>query len=193
MSTPAVTDGATLRCTMGASPGTLVVPPDRTLRLDRKRLALVTDHGAQSVLPFGMCSAPTNPQVAAATAAANGVLTPQPCVPAVQHAGGVGGREPPRHAEADARDALPGHRRAELPEGLSRDELVRDVGAALHLADAKDPDDVRVREPRDGPRLAEKARACRGRRVCGGRELQGHGPIEDHVAAEEHLPHPAVP
>jgi hypothetical protein len=29
-----------------------------------------------------MCTTPTNPQVAAATTAALGVLTPQPCIPA---------------------------------------------------------------------------------------------------------------
>jgi hypothetical protein len=36
----------------------------------------------ENIMPFGMCTAETNPVVIAATAAALGVPTPAPCIPA---------------------------------------------------------------------------------------------------------------
>lgn len=75
-----VVAGAMLRCSMGAAPSALaVLPANRTLTAGPPAANVVP---LLNILPFGMCSSLANPQVAAATAAALGVLTPQPCVPA---------------------------------------------------------------------------------------------------------------
>ncbi|MFM0057686.1 DUF4280 domain-containing protein [Paraburkholderia phytofirmans] len=76
-----VTAGTTLQCSFGAAPGTLgVLPANRVL--SGAPAATIMDHLPMvNVMPFGMCNCPANPMVAAATAAALGVLTPMPCVP----------------------------------------------------------------------------------------------------------------
>jgi hypothetical protein len=78
-----VVNGAQLTCSFGAAPSSLVVLPVNRTQSGDQAAANIMDHiPMTNIMPFGMCSAPTNPQVMAATAAALGVLTPQPCVPA---------------------------------------------------------------------------------------------------------------
>ncbi len=74
--------GATLQCTFGAAPSTLSVLPDKRLLVENKPAANITDNKPMiNIAPFGMCNSLANPAVAAATTAALGVLTPQPCTP----------------------------------------------------------------------------------------------------------------
>lgn len=75
-----VTTGAVLTCTFGTAPGNLNVTSQMTCLLEGKPAATIQDATAANITPFGMCTTLSNPQVAAATAAALGVLTPQPCV-----------------------------------------------------------------------------------------------------------------
>jgi hypothetical protein len=77
-----VCNGATLTCSFGLTPGTLAVLPLARVLTGSQPAATVMDHQPMvNVLPFGMCTSPANPMVAAATTAALGVLTPQPCIP----------------------------------------------------------------------------------------------------------------
>jgi hypothetical protein len=78
-----VVHGATLACSMGSSPSSLSVLPTNETYGGTVPAATVQDMKPEvNLAPFGLCSSPLNPQVAAATAAAAGVLTPQPCIPA---------------------------------------------------------------------------------------------------------------
>lgn len=79
-----VVNGAKLKCSEGLSPGSLTVLPVNMTDADDQPAATVMDfHPMANVAPFGMCKTQANPQVAAATAAAMGTLTPQPCVPVI--------------------------------------------------------------------------------------------------------------
>jgi hypothetical protein len=78
-----VVNGALLACTFGLAPATLQVLPTNEVEADNQPAATIMDFIPNTnIMPFGMCSSPANPEVAAATAAAMGVLTPQPCMPA---------------------------------------------------------------------------------------------------------------
>lgn len=71
-----------MQCSFGAAPSTLVVlPTNRTLAGGPPAATIMDGAPILNVPPFGVCMSPSNPTVAAATAAALGVLTPMPCVP----------------------------------------------------------------------------------------------------------------
>lgn len=74
---------ASLACTFGAAPSTLTVLPVTGVTCSKLPAATIMDFAPMvNIAPFGMCVSPANPTVAAATAAALGVLTPMPCIPA---------------------------------------------------------------------------------------------------------------
>lgn len=77
-----VVNGALLQCSFGAAPSSLVVLPAAMVNADKMAAATIMDNVPMTnIMPFAMCSSLANPQVAAATSAAAGVLTPQPCIP----------------------------------------------------------------------------------------------------------------
>ncbi|NOU93626.1 DUF4280 domain-containing protein [Paenibacillus sp. LMG 31456] len=76
-----VCGGAMIQCTFGAAPGTLNVLPMNRVLTSMPIANIMDNKPIMNITPFGMCNSPSNPTVAAATAAAFGVLTPMPCVP----------------------------------------------------------------------------------------------------------------
>jgi len=79
----AVCMGAMIKCSFGIAPSSLVVLPQNRVLVSNMPMANIMDNKPMvNILTFGMCQSPANPVVAAATAAALGVLTPMPCIPA---------------------------------------------------------------------------------------------------------------
>jgi hypothetical protein len=77
-----VCNGAVLMCSFGVAPSSLVVTPENKVMTGYQPAATIMDNvPMKNIMPFGMCTSLANPQVAAATTAASGVLTPQPCIP----------------------------------------------------------------------------------------------------------------
>jgi Domain of unknown function (DUF4280) len=77
-----VCNGAALMCSFGLMPSQLTVLPIERMMTSSQPAATIMDHQPMAnIAPFGMCISLANPVVAAATTAALGVLTPQPCIP----------------------------------------------------------------------------------------------------------------
>lgn len=74
-----VVTGGTALCTFGTMPGVISAGAQKKVLIEGKPAATILDFNAQCITPFGLCTTLTNPAVQAATAAALGVLTPQPC------------------------------------------------------------------------------------------------------------------
>ena len=73
--------GASMMCSFGAAPSMLVVLPTNKVLAGAPAANIMDNKPIVNIPPFGMCMSMANPTVAAATAAALGVLTPMPCVP----------------------------------------------------------------------------------------------------------------
>ncbi|HQN19218.1 MAG TPA: DUF4280 domain-containing protein [Syntrophobacteraceae bacterium] len=76
-----VTGGASIQCSFGVAPSVLMVLPACKVTVSLFVATIMDNKPFVNIMPFGMCTTLSNPTVAAATAAALGVLTPMPCVP----------------------------------------------------------------------------------------------------------------
>lgn len=76
-----VCGGAAISCSFGLSPSVLNVLPMARVMTSQALATIMDQVPMMNIMPFGMCNSMANPMVAAATAAALGVLTPMPCIP----------------------------------------------------------------------------------------------------------------
>lgn len=88
-----VTNGALLQCSFGMAPTPLTVLGLRPMNGNMPMANIMDFAPFVNIKPFGMCKSMSNPTVAAATAAAMGVLTPMPCLPVITAPWSPGGQE----------------------------------------------------------------------------------------------------
>lgn len=73
-----VNTGTQMRCIMSAIPTQFIADPNRTVFIEGAQMGNIMDNKISNLRPGMMCQSLANPAVASATAAAMGVLTPQP-------------------------------------------------------------------------------------------------------------------
>ncbi|MEJ0014966.1 MAG: DUF4280 domain-containing protein [Acetobacteraceae bacterium] len=81
-----LTTGCMLTCTFGDIPSAFIaleLPGKPVIDEAFATATIMEIVPIDNVLPFGMCMSLANPEVAAATTAALGVLTPMPCIPVI--------------------------------------------------------------------------------------------------------------
>lgn len=80
-----LTTGCMLTCSFGVTPSAFIALelPGKPVIMGMTTATFTEIIPIDNVPPFGMCSSIANPEVASATAAALGVLTPMPCVPVI--------------------------------------------------------------------------------------------------------------
>jgi len=77
-----VCNGLTMQCNCRSCSMSLIVLPDKQFFEEKQPAANIMDHAPLvNILPFGLCSSLSNPAVASATSAAQGVLTPSTLYP----------------------------------------------------------------------------------------------------------------
>ena len=74
-----VATGALVMCVFGDAPAEFTASGENVAATTPA--GVITDVGPENIPTFGMCTAPANPEVIAATSAALGVPTPAPCLP----------------------------------------------------------------------------------------------------------------
>ncbi len=77
-----VVTGAMMTCSFGVTPAPLNATPTGVTAGGLPAATIMDFVPMDNIPTFGMCSTISNPEVATATTAALGVLTPMPCVPA---------------------------------------------------------------------------------------------------------------
>lgn len=78
-----VCTGAMMMCSFGAAPSNFIATPKMVKTGNMDAGNIMDNKPIANIPPFGVCTSMANPQVAAATAAALGVLTPMPCLPVI--------------------------------------------------------------------------------------------------------------